>query len=1712
MPINKITKNGNKKKQEELIGLINSRIEKLRPKLLDLSRRNPLLSTRFSDKSNSHIRVVDELPNVLFQEIGERTMQFLPLPPLDGDPKDETTRQFKDSLADACITDDIYKKNLESIDPDDSNAPDKLAQAERELKDRVRVKLGMAPRQTMKNLSLVQHARNNNISPSYDLPLPNEAHKDGRHKDNKVQTLLLPDLLERRLNAILSKCTTWIQETGIDVLRVAFGFLEWNDTNDSRPALAPLMLVSVQIEKHKTQKGFQFTITSLGDTPEFNTILAEKLKIDFGLELPKFKENITPEDYFLEVSKLSPRGLQWRVRRQVAIGVFPSARMAMYHDLDTSSWDFGNQPVINNLFGDASLAQGTSLFGDEYDIDDPSIEIKVPLTVMDSDSSQFSVMVDVADGKNIAVEGPPGTGKSQTIVNTIASALAQGKKILFVAEKMAALEVVRSRLEACKLGPFLLTLQAVRSAKEQVVDSIRDRISLGNEINPRNYEETLEEFKNTRTKLQNYIQVISSVYGETDMTVYEIIGHSISTRKLFNELPEEVRSAPIPKPGQINKQTLKNISSLCDCLEESWDESNSHKKYWREIGVANVDLFSADEILNSAAKVAREFKQSANKRGHLLEIGLSEEMECSKLKKIWEALNKLPANRTEINIQLIKRLSSSSAIDQTRGFFSKIDKFKKSKNLISAILIDPLEHSTASNLLRMSQLAKELSLSELSEEEANKKLAKMREDEKKIKAALGIYDELRRQVKDIDCISIKFLIALCEVAQDTERKILILRAARFEKPEVKDFLLKYKAEAKSLQERYKELSKIFNLSTSPYVDDLVRHCEVLSKAGFFSVLSPKYHAAKRFYKSIAQTGKWDGAKSVILLKQLVLWIRGEKSFACDEQIKELLKSHFNGMNTNFEIFEKLLDFYELAENKLRGLGNKNLRGFLFSAPLDSVMSLPKLDADNPLYQFPDETIDSLLYNARQMREEINLYEKSLSEFIDLSRLFCYPKDVHVSELIKIACQVEQLYTLCLEISNDQNMKNLLAEYHSGVETNAVLVEPSLKVAEIAVDLGDNFGKIYLNSIENDSIQKHCDVIEQILKADSDAEAELKNLTSLIESDPQCLRKDMSRIAFSEFMAEASLDKEGLIAHSVVAQNIKDAANEGYEAVIKAFSKTKNYYQDLSKNIVALIAQAMAREVYKSHGKVLSSFNGIKLDKLRKEVAALDKSILELSRKRLRVKLIKEANPPEGSRSGKRSEWTDMNLIQHEVSKKTRFVPVRDLTSRAGRALLEIKPCWMVSPLAVAQYIPKGIIDFDLVIIDEASQMTPQDSVGALVRAKQAMIVGDTNQLPPTSFFQKFIDDDEEDENEEVITEESILEMANAVFRPARRLKWHYRSRHSGLIAFSNKYVYDNDLVVFPSPVENHPHMGVSYRKINGLYSKGTNPVEAKVMVDAVINFMHQNKEKSLGVVVLNQKQKDLIMQEMDHALVNDSIAQKYVEHWEKNRDGLESFFVKNLENVQGDERDVIFIGTVYGPEKENAPVMQRFGPINGITGKRRLNVLFTRAKQQIVTFSSMTSNDVRADNRVNEGVLMLKKWLEYGATGHLLVDELNISREPDSMFEQYVIDQLKAMGCELMSQVGVAGYFIDIGVKHSNWSHGFIMGVECDGASYHSSKSARDRDRLRQEVLVGLGWHLHRIWSTDWFDDPIRQSERLREAVQKRLEELKKRGLFPISC
>ncbi len=521
----------------------------------------------------------------------------------------------------------------------------------------------------------------------------------------------------------------------------------------------------------------------------------------------------------------------------------------------------------------------------------------------------------------------------------------------------------------------------------------------------------------------------------------------------------------------------------------------------------------------------------------------------------------------------------------------------------------------------------------------------------------------------------------------------------------------------------------------------------------------------------------------------------------------------------------------------------------------------------------------------------------------------------------------------------------------------------------------------------------------------------------------------------------------------------------------------------------VLHRALARAAFKHHPE-LEHFTGLTQEGARSRFAILDEEATALRRSYLADHLSSHAVPA-GIEIGKSSERTERALILHEISKQKRHIPIRQLLARAGGAAQALKPCFMMSPLSVAQYLKPGGLNFDLLVIDEASQMRPEDAVGAMARCQQIVVVGDPKQLPPTNFFGRA--DNGDDDTEEEVDAESILDLAQAAFRPARRLRWHYRSRHGSLIAFSNREFYDGDLMVFPSPAEAAGDRGVGSVFVGGLCKARCNEAEADAVCEAALGHMRTRPDFSLGIATMNQVQRELIAMKMDQLAAQNPDVEAYRERWSGT---LERFFIKNLENVQGDERDVIFISTVFGPAEPGARVLQRFGPIIGASGHRRLNVLFTRAKHHVRLFTSMRPEDITAGPDSSRGARVLRAYLAYAETGRLEAGE-ETGRGFDSDFEKFVHDRLRAEGYEVVSQVGVSGFSIDLAVRDPASPATFLLGIECDGASYHSSRSARDRDILRQQVLEGLGWTIYRIWSTDWFRDPHGQGKKLIQFIEQ---------------
>ncbi|MCR1809016.1 AAA domain-containing protein, partial [Haploplasma modicum] len=449
---------------------------------------------------------------------------------------------------------------------------------------------------------------------------------------------------------------------------------------------------------------------------------------------------------------------------------------------------------------------------------------------------------------------------------------------------------------------------------------------------------------------------------------------------------------------------------------------------------------------------------------------------------------------------------------------------------------------------------------------------------------------------------------------------------------------------------------------------------------------------------------------------------------------------------------------------------------------------------------------------------------------------------------------------------------------------------------------------------------------------------------------------------------------------------------------------------------------------------------------------------------------------------------EVKILLREVEKNRKLMPVRKLFENIPNLILNLKPCIMMSPLSVSTYLKNLDYKFDVVIFDEASQIQPESALGAIYRSKQTIIVGDSEQLPPTNFFQN-IDKTDSDDND-VDSFESILNIAKASMDKVS-LKWHYRSKFEELIYTSNSEIYKN-LITFPAKNKPGKNEGLEFIYLNGIYENSENKIEALKVANLVKeHFYTYGFNRSIGIVTFNEQQQRLIEQEIDKMRrLNRSLDEYFSSNLK------EPFFVKNIETVQGDERDTIIISIGYGPAPITKKISMNFGPLNKDGGYRRLNVAISRSKLNLKVVSSIRSSDIDLSKTDARGVKFLKEFLRISETR--LINDLEKSVDGTKNFANDVSFELEKLGYEVDFNLGTSNYKIDLAVKNKNNKNEYILGIELDGSVYKIDDNARARERLKKEVLESRGWNIYRIWSVDWFRNKELELRRLVDQLENR--------------
>lgn len=539
---------------------------------------------------------------------------------------------------------------------------------------------------------------------------------------------------------------------------------------------------------------------------------------------------------------------------------------------------------------------------------------------------------------------------------------------------------------------------------------------------------------------------------------------------------------------------------------------------------------------------------------------------------------------------------------------------------------------------------------------------------------------------------------------------------------------------------------------------------------------------------------------------------------------------------------------------------------------------------------------------------------------------------------------------------------------------------------------------------------------------------------------------------------------------------------GSEAVMPAFE--------------SIAGQALFRWAAK-RSKPLERYSGQRLNRVLRRFRNLDREVPTVNVDRVKAALFRNypGTAPGGEYEGNAS------IIRRQV-KSRRKLPIKRLFKETIGYLTKVFPCFVMTPLSVAQFLPDRDGLFDLVIFDEASQVRPEDALGSILRASQMIVVGDSKQLPPSTFFDKRIQEDSEFEEEVIVDQagqfESVLDLAAAVL-PEEPLRSHYRSRDERLITVSNVHFYDGNLLPVPTPHPGLEGSGPEFRLVPGVYQRGIgrsiNPEEARQVALDAVEHAKTRPHESLGIVTMSTAQQRAVQDDLELLLENEptEVRAKFV----REAAGPSQYiFVKNLETVQGDERDRIFVSVGYGKD-EHGILHRQFGPLSSEGGERRLNVLMTRAKLGCQLYANFRGKDLSVEGLRYEGPKVLKSFLDFYDTGEFEGPAEGVSLgEVESPLEAEVKRFVEGLGYRVVPQVGSAGYRVDLAVQHPEDPGRYALGIECDGAAYHSSQRARDRDRLRQEILEERGWRIHRVWSTDWFRYQAEVREEIVRAVQ----------------
>jgi hypothetical protein len=1506
--------------------------------------------------------------------------------------------------------------------------------------------------------------------------------------DEQQAPALRTELTERTLGPLLRRMSRRAQQEhldrGVAVLHLAFGLLQWRLAEDNEDPesevtsyASPLLLLPVDLVAGVQGRPPDLRLRDA--EPVFNPALALRLR-QAGISVPALEPaaELHVTRYWNAFTDTVARRHGWTIEPSVILTCLTFHKEAIYRDLQDNEERILAHPVVRALAVTDQRRQTdrfrfTPIKPEEADRLAPPED--VPL-VLDADSSQRACVAAALAGHSFVMDGPPGTGKSQTVANMIGALLHAGKRVLFVSEKVAALDVVHHRLAEAGLDHYLLELHGQKAGRREVATLLA--AALDEKPEPHGVGTAVDRggLRRLRERLTDYARAMNETRQPLGASLYEIIGRCAA----LSRLP----AAPVPAiiPAELTPDVLHRIREATDQLSRSWRAmSGGDDLLWRDVITReplDPALSRAEKALAALARTTRTAEAAATA------FGLHRPCDAATLARLADHAGTRPERLadswlTADDLDPIRRAADRHGAELAAAAQAAAAVRQRAGVPWTAL-------PRAEDLPRipaLDGLAAPVDLATLTAADADE-LAR---------TFTRAAEHLQTHQHAVDRVTTRLGLPPVSTVRDISRVATIVElGARPNKPErfwFRPGTLPAVQTGASVLRRALEVLVGAEIQARPYFAEAILAQPVEDLAERFTnvhrglrKLRAAYRRDRRQVAGFVLPSVPVG-EAISRIGAAVAWKRALQELAAAEHsYATVLGRYWQGRGTDFAALDDAVAVATTVLAAVPAGGLEAVLGHLCAEAPDPAPIQVLTEARDALLRWQatlrpapspaarPELVNGPISDAvtwlqrhsatlHATAETIRAFDTATGRTLD---------QAETARLAQLRTAAEQA-----DAAAGQGTGDLLDADPAAL---AAAVSWAAKTRELA---GGPLTDAQVAALHD--LRPVPGLAERAGQWAEAADAVLAGFAPVRQDDLRELLGDYRRAgALLRQLRDDSSGQEEWFA----CLDARDAlAVHGLDAAVEFCADQHLDGPAVPAVLERALLHGWVDAVVRADDR-LKPWRAEDRDRLIAEFRQADRKLAALAAREI-IASVEGRRPSPGS--------TAAGLLRREAMKADRHLPVRDLIAQAGDAVLALRPCVLASPLTVSQALPPDIT-FDAVIFDEASQVTPAEAINCIYRGRSLITAGDDRQLPPTSFFDRTYAATGQDS--EVLDYQSVLELAKASGAfPSLSLTWHYRSRHQALVTFANEAFYQGRLNTFPAPAAGGPDTGVELFPVAGVYRRAggrDNPVEAERVAERILHHFTTRPRHSLGVVTFSVTQAEAIERALERSAARNPALERAVAD-----DRLHGFFIKSLESVQGDERDVMIFSIGYGYD-ESGRFSANFGALNRPNGWRRLNVAITRARHRVEIVTSILSRDIPESE--NEGVRQLTAYLDHVErdTGGLDPAHPEVPGEQTSEFVTSVLETVRSWGYPARTNLGTGGGRVDIAVRHPDDPAGdYLLGVRCDGSGYQQCPAARDRDRLNDQVLADLGWRLHRAWALSWYRDRAGEESRLMAALDQ---------------